>query len=167
MANRDKKVCTEVEDYESSGNLVHCLIKRNMLSVAEKMFFYLDYESYTNCLEVCKEWRGFLFSRTAFARAKRLFGAKMWTDAARTKKLQRVNIVPKVKVICWTTNDREVAYLEDEAGSGVTLLHFIDEEGDLHSTKLKEMIQHENEGSLNEGIGPYDGLEVLSNHRCG
>ena len=95
---------------------------------------------------------------------------RMWTEAARAGKLQVVRIVPKVKIICWTTTNggREVAYIEDDAVSGVTLLHHVDEQGVLHSRELKERIQHEQEGpSLREGNDPIPRDEgiLLGNRR--
>ena len=73
LVNLKKQKCSTA----FSGSLVHWLIRRNMLHVAERIFFYLDYESYTNCLDVCREWRAFLSSKTAFAKAKRQFGTRM------------------------------------------------------------------------------------------
>ena len=42
---------------------------------------------------------------------------------------------------------------------------FIDEEGELHSAKLKERIQHENGGSLREGNNLTVEGVLLSNRR--
>ena len=125
MANLDIKECLDLKNYETNGGLLYDLIRRNMFHVAEKIFFHLDYDSYTNCLDVCKEWRSFLSSKSTFARAKREFGGKMWVSALKAKKLPRIKIAPRINIICWTTNGREVAYIEDEAVAGVTVLHFI------------------------------------------
>ena len=95
----------------------------------------------------------------------------MWTEAARTGELQVVRVVQKVKIICWTATNggREVAYIEDDAVLGVSLLHHVDEQGGLHSKELKERIQHEHEGpSLREGnnpIPPWDEGILLGNRR--
>ena len=84
--------------------------------------------------------------------------------------MQTIKVVPKVKIICWATNGgREVAYIEDDAVLGVSLLHHVDEQGGLHSKELKERIQHEHVGpSLREGnnpIPPWDEGILLGNHR--
>ena len=95
----------------------------------------------------------------------------MWTEAARAGKLQTVKVVPRVKITCWTATNggREVAYIEDHAVLGVTLLHYLDEQGGLHSKELKERVQHEQEGpSLREGnnpIPPWDEGILLGNRR--
>ena len=122
------------------------LFTRNIYQILEKIFFYLDYESYRNCFDVCRAWTTFLTSDTTFQVSKSVFGKEIWVDAVTSQNLGRIEVVPDMKINCWTTNGNEVAYMEDLEKQSSSVLHYIDENGKIHSVKLKERILHEKEG---------------------
>ena len=62
----------------------HCgfdiLFSKNVPHILKKIFFYLDYESFNNCLEVNKTWNGLLTSEQYQKKAKSTFGHAISKD---------------------------------------------------------------------------------------
>ena len=144
----------EVKNLCKPSPIIDQLFTRNIYHVMEKIFFYLDYESYKACFGVCKTWRSFLTSETTFKASKFVFGKEMWVDTVCVQwnhnrsrdtvtSLERIKVVPDIKIMCWATNGDEVAYIGDMEEQGSSVLHYIDDKGELHSVKLKERILHE------------------------
>ena len=50
------------------------------IAILEKIFFYLDYESFKTCFEICTTWRGLLTSEWFQKKAKLQFWLKIEED---------------------------------------------------------------------------------------
>ena len=61
-------------------NIFENLSSRNIPHIPEKIFFSLDYESYKNCLEVSKKWKGVLTSERYIAKGKSVFKEEIGKD---------------------------------------------------------------------------------------
>ena len=56
------------------------LFSKNVPAILEKIFFYLDYESFKTCFEICTTWRGLLTSEWFQKKAKLQFWLKIEED---------------------------------------------------------------------------------------
>ena len=56
------------------------LFTKNVPHVLEKIFFFLDYESYKTCLEVSNAWNDLLSSESFRTRGKSVFHAEIFKD---------------------------------------------------------------------------------------
>ena len=56
------------------------LFSKNVPAIIEKIFFYLDYESFKTCFEICTTWRGLLTSPSFQKKAKRQFWFEIEED---------------------------------------------------------------------------------------
>ena len=69
---------------ESNGtcdpHIFEWLCKRNVPLILEKMFFYLDYESFKTCLKVSKAWNDLLRSKSYREKAKCVFESEIYQD---------------------------------------------------------------------------------------
>ena len=56
------------------------LFSKNVPHILEIIFFFLDYESYKNCLEVSREWKGVLTSKRYISKGKVVFREEIVED---------------------------------------------------------------------------------------
>ena len=56
------------------------MFSKNVPHILEKTFFFLDYESYKNCLEVSSEWKGVLTSERYISKGKLVFKKNIVED---------------------------------------------------------------------------------------
>ena len=62
-----------MDTYEKTKSPFDTIFKRNMPHILEKIFFYLDFESYLKCIEVKNTWKNMLLSDSFQKRAKKLY----------------------------------------------------------------------------------------------
>ena len=126
-----------LEDLDSicNTNGFDLLLSRNVEHIWERIFLSLDYHSFKRCHSVCRAWND-AFTKDSFAaKAKSAFGADMWFD---TQRLERKVWKSNKYVYAWTTDGKEVAYMEsNDEEDDSEILHFIDIEGNLISRGLK------------------------------
>ena len=56
------------------------LLPKNFPHILEKIFLYLDYESFKTCFEVCKTWRELIMSDLVQRKAKGFFSVEIEDD---------------------------------------------------------------------------------------
>ena len=105
------------------------LLKKNVPHILEKIFLSLDLESLKNCFRVSKAWNSSLRSMTLQKIAIRTYFASIWMD---TDKLQKRVYTTKKNLKFWTTNGKEVAYIETVSQKlrVSEIFHFIAEDGE-------------------------------------
>ena len=108
------------------------LFGNNLIHVLESIFISLDYESFKKCLDVCQTWRELLMSPSLQRLVKAKFYVDMWMDVER---LERRVCMPERKILNWTTNGEEVAFIEHFDGK--FWLHHININGDVKCVHLK------------------------------
>ena len=123
------------EDLENICNIsgFDLLLRRNVNHIWEKIFLSLDYESFKKCLSVSKGWNNILTSESFVEKAKSTYAAQIWMD---TEHLERRVWKSSKNIYSWTTNGKEVAYLEGNRMDN-KMIHFINTEGRLTSRDLK------------------------------
>ena len=142
------------------------LFSKNVPHIMEKIFFFLDYESYKECLEVSDEWRGLLTSERYKTKGKSVFREGILEDEKKlqiaaggqgnTNEVRRLLSSGMVDVNCqdhnkWTPlyaaadkGHKEVAQLLIKSGAnpnvtniwGLSALHLAVDRGHAHVTKL-------------------------------
>ena len=128
-----------IEDLDKICNMsaFDLLIRRNVQHIWEKIFLYLDYESFQKCLTVCRAWNNIFTEESFLAKTRKTFTTKMWMD---TKHLER-QVWKSSKSLCaWTINHgngEEVAYIESNDECLSHMVHLINREGKLTSGILK------------------------------
>ena len=116
------------------------LFSKNVPHILEKTFFFLDYESYKNCLEVSREWKGVLTSKRHISKGRLVFEEKIVEDEKKlciaatlgnTNKVRKLLESGMIDVNCNTGSDwtplhwaadrghKEVAELLIESGAEV------------------------------------------------
>ena len=98
----------------------------------ERIFLSLDYESFKSCLKVSKAWNDMLSSENIQRRAKVMYHVEMWMD---TDELERKYYATNRDVLFWTTNNKEVAFIEDVNTRRV--INFISEDGRTRNCELR------------------------------
>ena len=108
------------------------LLTQNVEHIWERIFLSLDYESLRNCLHVCRAWWE-IFRRESF-RAKMVakFPTEMWMD---TENMERKIWRSRRKILAWTANSEEVAFVEEKYIC--QRIYLISQTGSLISRKLK------------------------------
>ena len=91
----DAKICQFMAAAEYSG--FDRLISQNVPHVFEKIFLYLDYESFKICHKVSITWSGLLTSESFQKKVKSLF------------KLEIENDIKRLIDACWSNKKQEVA----------------------------------------------------------
>ena len=121
------------EEEKLNNSAFDMLFNRNVVHILESIFFSLDYKSFKNCPQVCKQWNHMLSSEHFQKMAKTMFSVEMWMDRDSLKLIG----TDKDSKDLWTYKGEEVAYTEfvEGAKSGY-YLHYIDPKGKSHSTKL-------------------------------
>ena len=112
------------------------LMSGNFPHIWEKIFLTLDYESFKTCLRVCKTWAEVLRSEPFNKKAQSVFGASMWLD---TEHLERAVYPTDKKILRWTANVEEVAFIEEVGENWI--FHYIAEDGQQRSC-LEQQLNH-------------------------
>ena len=78
------------------------LFKKNLPNILEDIFFYLEYDSFKNCMEVCNIWRELLQSPRFMKKAKSVFSWRIQHDGMDLCFASRAGNIEKVKriVLC-------------------------------------------------------------------
>ena len=82
------------------------LFEKSVPHILERIFFYLDYESFKTCGDVCKVWKDLLTSQTFRRKAKTMFSGEIlkaelceitFLDFAEIKIISCILIVIKIR----------------------------------------------------------------------
>ena len=119
-----------IEDLEKicSTSGFDLLLRRNVQHIWEKIFLSLDYDSFKNCLAVCRAWSNIFNEESFLSKANSTFPAQTWLD---TEHLERQVWKSSKIILAWTTHGEEVAYIE--GNKDFHMVYFINREGRLTS----------------------------------
>ena len=109
-------------------DILNRLLLKNVPHILEKIFFYLDYESYITCYKVCTIWNKLLASETFQNRAKSVYQKELLEDeeklyaASKAGSLEEVcrilsnvmvdvNCLREMWTYSWTVNGKVVSRL--------------------------------------------------------
>ena len=141
-----KRMCAEdgnnnpPRDIICNDNAFDKLFDRNVTHIMEKIFLSLDFESFSSCRRVCKQWNKLLTSGHFRKRTRDVYNAEMWLgeEGLSTESFRDLG-KSRAKSVLWTSNGREVAFAKYKGprpGERFLFLQYVDERGIVANTKL-------------------------------